>query len=209
MTSTTVYPDRDQLVVELAVGGGIAALVGFLLLDSAWEALFGNGLGDLGGVAATAVFVFAILIIFPAVHLLGLRGAVDAARELRHPLPLVCLDGDGFECSAGRVRWRDVERITTTGEHSDTLVFHLTDGAQPESTPRASEYLDHSRFSPRRHSDWTDITTGPQVTMPFWTAWNRPTAINVIRQFYDGPTSGPISKVAPTRQAAEQDTGQP
>ena len=81
MTSTTVYPDRDQLVVELAVGGGIAALVGFLLLDTAWEALFGNGLGDLGGVAATAVFVFAILIIFPAVHLLGLRGAVDAARE--------------------------------------------------------------------------------------------------------------------------------
>ena len=156
MTSTTVYPDRDQLVVELAVGGGIAALVGFLLLDTAWEALFGNGLGDLGGVAATAVFVFVILIIFPAVHLLGLRGAVDAARELRHPLPLVCLDGDGFECSAGRVRWRDVERITTTGEHSDTLVFHLTDGAQPESTPRASEYLDHSRFSPRRHSDWTE-----------------------------------------------------
>ena len=97
MTSTTVYPDRDQLVVELAVGGGIAALVGFLLLDSAWEALFGNGLGDLGGVAATAVFVFAILIIFPAVHLLGLRGAVDAARELRHPLPLLRLDDNGLE----------------------------------------------------------------------------------------------------------------
>ena len=81
MTSTTVYPDRDQLVVELAVGGGIAALVGFLLLDTAWEALFGNGLGDLGGVAATAVFVFVLLIIFPAVHLLGLRGAVDAAES--------------------------------------------------------------------------------------------------------------------------------
>ena len=88
MTGATIYPGRDQLVVELAVGGGIAALVGFLLLDSAWEALFGNGLGDLGGVATTAAFVFVILIIFPAVHLLGLRGAVDAARELRHPLPL-------------------------------------------------------------------------------------------------------------------------
>ena len=112
MTGATIYPDRDQLVVELAVGGGIAALVGFILLDTAWEALFGNGLGDIGGVAATAAFVFVLLIIFPAVHLLGLRGAVDAARELRHPLPLVCLDGDGFECSAGRVRWRDVERIS-------------------------------------------------------------------------------------------------
>ena len=45
--------------------------------------------------------------------------------------------------------------------------------------------------------------------MPFWTAWNRPTAIDVIQQFYGGPTSGPISHVAPTRQPAEQDTGQP
>ena len=65
MTGATIYPDRDQLVVELAVGGGIAALVGFILLDTAWEALFGNGLGDIGGVAATAAFVFVILIIFP------------------------------------------------------------------------------------------------------------------------------------------------
>ena len=30
-----------------------------------------------------------------------------------------------------------------------------------------------------------------------------------IQPFYDGPASGPISKVAPTRQPAERDTGQP
>ena len=209
MTGETIYPDRDQLVVELAVGGGIAALVGLILLDTAWEALFGNGLGDLGGVAATAVFVFVILIIFPAVHLLGLRGASTRPESCATRSRSLRLDDDGFECSAGRVRWRDVERVTTSGEHSDTLVFHLTDRAQPESTPRAGEYLDHSTFSPQRHSDWPDITTGPEVTVPFWTGWKRPTAIDVIQQFYGGPTSSPISKVAPTRQPAEQDTGRP
>ena len=87
MTGATIYPDRDQLVVELAVGGGIAALVGFILLDTAWEALFGNGLGDLGGVAATAVFVFVHPHHLPRRPPAGPKGGCRRGQRVAPPAP--------------------------------------------------------------------------------------------------------------------------
>jgi hypothetical protein len=178
----TVYPAAGATLISEIVG---AALLSGLIGVAAVAALgwgvhvfvSGNGADVLVAVALIAVGVGALVLFVLALT----RWLWPLLTQTARKEPYFRVDDDGLECSRGRVRWRDVERVALTEDESSNgpgtpwLILKLHAGT--DLAPVASAYYD----GPLGIAKVTPL--GLEVTV--WTC--RRQALKAIRRFYSQP----------------------
>jgi hypothetical protein len=105
--------------------------------------------------------------------------------------PLARFDSDGVECAAGRISWKDVERVAlvevpaSSFSHQDTvwrLSVQLRAGAQP--LPPIGNYDRGPRDGRAQFSEHA-------LSLPLWASAR--SVLDTVRRFYDGPTTDVVT----------------